>query len=124
VEPSAGAPRTVRVSSSFGPGEGRYAADFLAEAAAAAPGSRRRALRYVNGGDQPRPARPARGARLERLQAGAAAPVIETVWRSLEECEANRRWNAAACFANEVLDALPVAFASIGANPADRRRCT
>jgi SAM-dependent MidA family methyltransferase len=88
----------------FGPGEGRFAADFLAEAARR-PGFAR-ALRYVM--VETSPALRARQAtRLGWLQACAAAPVIETVWRSLEECEATGV-ECGCLFANEVLDALPV----------------
>lgn len=88
----------------FGPGEGRFAADFLAEAA----GHPRfaRALRYVMVETSPA-LRSRQTARLERRLADGPAPVIETVWRSLEECEATGV-ECGCLFANEVLDALPV----------------
>jgi SAM-dependent MidA family methyltransferase len=88
----------------FGPGTGRFAADFLSEASGSAGFAR--ALRYVMVETSPA-LRARQAARLERLQADTAAPVIECVWCSLEECEA-AGVECGCLFANEVLDALPV----------------
>ena len=88
----------------FGPGEGRFAADFLA-AAEGHPGLAR-ALRYVLVETSP-VLRDRQAERVGRRRDRAGAPVIETVWRSLEECEASGV-ECGCLFANEVLDALPV----------------
>jgi SAM-dependent MidA family methyltransferase len=88
----------------FGPGEGFFAADFLAEAAAHPPFAR--ALRYVLVETSPA-LRARQAARLEDRRATAVSAAIETTWRSLEECEA-RGVECGCLFANEVLDALPV----------------
>ncbi|HYV85951.1 MAG TPA: SAM-dependent methyltransferase [Patescibacteria group bacterium] len=88
----------------FGPGEGFFAADFLAAAAAQPPFAR--ALSYVLVETSPA-LRGRQQARLERLRPGGGVSAIPVAWSSLEELEA-RGVGCGCLFANEVLDALPV----------------
>ncbi|HEV8120184.1 MAG TPA: SAM-dependent methyltransferase [Candidatus Polarisedimenticolia bacterium] len=93
----------------FGPGEGFFAADFLAEAAHFAPFARGLRYRMVE-------TSPALRARQERrLRALASVPPAGAFpafsWTTLEELEAevvSGRRTLGCLFANEVLDAFPV----------------
>jgi len=82
----------------FGPGEGRFAADFLAAARPDTPFAR--ALDYIL--VERSPALRSRQARL--LKDASIAP---PVWRSLEDLEREAPGAAGCLFANEVLDAFP-----------------
>jgi SAM-dependent MidA family methyltransferase len=87
----------------FGPGEGRFAADFLAEAARDAPFDA--ALEYTLVETSP-----VLRARQERLLAASPGVATRPCWRSLEDLEVDpsSRTAAGCLFANEVLDAFPV----------------
>jgi SAM-dependent MidA family methyltransferase len=97
-----GTPRRFRFVE-VGPGEGRFAADFLAEAARDTPFAP--ALEYILVEKSP-----ALRARQERLLAAVPRLAPGPCWRSLEELEADPSSKTAdgCLFANEVLDAFPV----------------
>jgi SAM-dependent MidA family methyltransferase len=97
-----GGPRRFRFVE-FGPGEGRFAADFLAEAGRDT--SFAAALEYLLVERSP-----ALRSRQERLLAGGPRLATNPSWRTLEDLESDPSSLATAgcLFANEVLDAFPV----------------